>query len=109
MDEKTVFGKTIEVEGEIEGGDEELVVQGTIRGKITCQKDLTVDATGKVEAQVTTRNLAISGRVKGNVDASGKVELHDEGVMIGDIRSPRVILADGSKFKGHIQTLTDEE
>ncbi|MEQ1571971.1 MAG: polymer-forming cytoskeletal protein [Myxococcota bacterium] len=106
MEAKTVLGRTIEVDGEIEG-DEDLVIQGTVRGKVVSQKDLTVDRTGNVEAAVSTRNLAISGRVKGNVDASGRVELCAEGTMIGDIKSPRVVLADGSKFKGRIETAND--
>ncbi|MEQ1505304.1 MAG: polymer-forming cytoskeletal protein [Myxococcota bacterium] len=107
MEDKTVLGRTIEIEGEIEG-DEDLVVQGTVRGRITSKKDVKVEPTGNVEAVVTTRMLSISGRVKGNVDASARVELCTEGTMIGDIKSPRVVLADGSKFKGHIQTAEEE-
>lgn len=107
MGEKTVLGKTIEIEGEIES-DEDLVIQGTLRGKIVSKHDVTVDIGGNVEANITTRNLAISGRVKGNVDATARVELGKDGTMIGDVKAPRVILADGSKFKGNIQMGTDE-
>lgn len=106
-DDRTVLGPTIEIDGEIEG-DEDLVVQGTIRGKVVSRKDLKVDAGGNVEAVVSTRNLSITGRVKGNVHATGKVELCTEGTMIGDITAPRVVLADGSKFKGLIDTASEE-
>jgi cytoskeletal protein CcmA (bactofilin family) len=106
MDDKTILGPTLEIEGEIEG-DEDLVIQGKISGKIMSKKDLTVDGSGKVEASVTTKNLAVSGMLVGNVDASERVEVRKEGKMIGDIKAPRVIIADGAKFKGNIEMGVD--
>jgi cytoskeletal protein CcmA (bactofilin family) len=105
-DEKTVLGPTLEIEGEIEG-DEDLVIQGKIQGKIVSKKDLTVDNSGKVEATITTKNLAVSGMLVGNVVASERVEVRKEGKMIGDIKAPRVIIADGAKFKGNIEMGVD--
>jgi cytoskeletal protein CcmA (bactofilin family) len=103
---KTVLGPTLEIEGEIEGS-EDLVIQGKVHGKIVSRKNLTVDSSGKVEASVTTQNLAISGMLVGNVEASDKVEVLKEGKMIGDIKAPRVIIADGAKFKGNIEMGVD--
>lgn len=107
MEERTVLGRTIEIEGEIEG-DEDLVVQGVVRGLIRSKKDVTIDGTGDVEATIASRNLSISGKLKGNVDVSARVELCREGTMIGDIRAPRIVLADGSKFKGGIETVPSD-
>jgi cytoskeletal protein CcmA (bactofilin family) len=104
--DKTVLGPTLEIEGEIEG-DEDLVIQGRIQGKIMSKKDLTVDNSGKVEATITTKNLAVSGMLVGNVVASERVEVRKEGKMIGDIKAPRVIIADGAKFKGNIEMGVD--
>src|SRR6266852_1054991 len=47
-------------------------------------------------------NGKLSGAVVGNVDAAESVELTKEGRMIGDIRSPRVILVDGASLRGRI-------
>jgi cytoskeletal protein CcmA (bactofilin family) len=104
--EKTILGPTLEIEGEIEG-EEDLVIQGRIQGKIVSRKDLTVDNSGKVEASITTKNLAVSGTLVGNVTASERVEVRKEGKMIGDIKAPRVIIADGAKFKGNIEMGVD--
>lgn len=104
--DKTVLGPTLEIEGEIEG-EEDLVIQGKIQGKIVSRKDLTVDSSGKVEASITTKNLAVSGFLVGNVTASERVEVRREGKMIGDIKAPRVIIADGAKFKGNIEMGVD--
>jgi cytoskeletal protein CcmA (bactofilin family) len=104
--EKTILGPTLEIEGEIEG-DEDLVIQGRIHGKIMSRKDLTVDGTGKVEASINTKNLAVSGTLVGNVQATERVEVRKEGKMVGDIKAPRVVIADGAKFKGNIEMGVD--
>ena len=85
--EKTVLGPTVEIEGEIEG-EEDLVIQGRIQGKIISRKDLTVDGSGKVEASVTTKNLAVSGMLVGNVTASERVE--------AEISSSKALLVENS-------------
>ena len=105
-DQKTIMGPTLEIEGEIEG-DEDLVIQGKVTGKIVSRKDLTIDESGRVEATVSTKTLAVSGMVVGNVEASERVEVLKDGKMIGDIKAPRVIIADGAKFKGHIEMGVD--
>jgi cytoskeletal protein CcmA (bactofilin family) len=99
---QTVLGPTLEIEGEIEG-DEDLVIQGQVQGKIVSRKSLTVDDSGNVEAMVTTESMTVAGKLSGNVEASEKVEIRKDGKMIGDIKAPRVIIADGAKFKGNIE------
>jgi len=100
--EQTILGPTLEIEGEIEG-DEDLVIQGKVKGKIESKKGLTVDATGEVEAMVTTKSMSVSGALTGDVSASDSIEITKGGKVIGDLKSPRVIIADGAKFKGHIE------
>lgn len=102
----TVLGPTLEIEGEIEG-DENLVIQGSVQGKIISHKSLTVDNSGNVKAAVSTHSMIVSGRLSGNVDASEKVEIRKEGKMIGDIKAPRIVIADGAKFKGSIEMDVD--
>ena len=104
--ERTILGPTLEIEGEIEGS-EDLVIQGKVNGRIVSKKSLTIDQTGDVNATVTTEALAVSGRLNGNVEASDKVEIRREGTMIGDIKAPRVVIADGAKFKGRVEMGVD--
>ena len=105
--ERTVLGPTLEIDGEIEG-NEDLVIQGKVSGRIVSKKALTVDGAGEVTASVQTASLAVSGRLAGNVEASDRVEIRQEGTMIGDIKAPRVVIADGAKFKGRVEMGVDE-
>ena len=97
----TIIGSSIVIDGEI-NGEEDLVVQGTIKGKISLKENLQVDNSGVVEADIDTSTVTISGQVTGNIQAADRVELTPDGRMIGDIKAPRILIADGATFKGNI-------
>jgi len=96
-----VIGSSIVIDGEITG-DEDLVIQGTVKGKITLKESLFVEGSGVVEADIETRNVEVSGSVTGNINATDKVELRSDGRMVGDIKAPRILIADGATFKGNV-------
>jgi cytoskeletal protein CcmA (bactofilin family) len=97
----TVIGPDLVIDGEI-SGDESLVIQGKVKGRISLQEKVTVDVAGSVEADIDSRAVEISGRVTGNIDASERVELRGESRVVGDIRAPRILIADGATFKGSV-------
>lgn len=97
----TVIGSTIVIDGEI-SGDEDLVIQGTVKGRIALKEHLVVEQSGTVEADIQTQTVQISGQVTGNILASEKVELSSGGRMVGDIKAPRILIADGAIFKGNV-------
>ena len=97
----TVIGSSIVIDGEI-SGDEDLVIQGTVKGKISLRESLFVEGSGVVEADIETQNVEIAGRVTGNIQASDKVELKADCRVVGDVKAPRILIADGARFKGSI-------
>ncbi len=97
----TIIGSSIVIDGEI-SGDEDLVIQGTVKGKIQLKESLYVEESGVVEADIETQNVDISGQVTGNIIASDKVELKTQCRMTGDIKAPRILIADGATFKGNV-------
>lgn len=97
----TFIGSSIVVDGEI-SGEEDLVIQGTVKGKISLKESLYVEQSGVVEADIETQNVDISGQVTGNITASDKVELKTECRVTGDVKAPRILIADGASFKGNV-------
>jgi cytoskeletal protein CcmA (bactofilin family) len=97
----TVIGSSIVIDGEI-SGDEDLVIQGTVKGRISLKESLYVESSGVIEADIETANVEVSGQVTGNIAASDKVELKTDCKVVGDIRSPRILIADGAVFKGNV-------
>ncbi|MGH9310665.1 MAG: bactofilin family protein, partial [Vicinamibacterales bacterium] len=47
-------------------------------------------------------SVVILGEVTGNVTASEKVDIRDNGSVDGDIAAPRVAIAEGAHFRGSI-------
>jgi cytoskeletal protein CcmA (bactofilin family) len=97
----TVIGQGITVEGEI-ASDEPVVVAGTVRGKLTCDAAVSVEAGAVVEADIGATTLSVAGTVTGNVTASDRVDLLAGGRLVGDVRASRVTIADGATFKGNV-------
>lgn len=97
----TVIGSTIVIDGEITG-DEDLVVHGTVKGRVSLRENIIVEESGVVEANVETATITIHGTVTGDIAASERAELKSNCHVVGDIRAPRILIADGASFKGNV-------
>ncbi|MBN2695728.1 polymer-forming cytoskeletal protein [bacterium] len=102
----TIIGHTLVIDGEIVG-DESLTILGTVKGKIELNNTLLVEKEGNVEADMIVNKITINGSVTGNIHAHEKVEIQEAGQMVGDIKSPRIFIADGAVFKGQIDMDVD--
>jgi cytoskeletal protein CcmA (bactofilin family) len=97
----TIFEEGLTVEGEIES-EEEIVVHGTVRGRLATTDAVAVGAGGVVEAELVAASLSIAGRVTGNVAATERVDLQAGGRLTGDVKAARLTIADGASFKGNV-------
>src|ERR687898_963756 len=101
--EKTVnIGKSVVIKGEL-NGSEDLTIEGQVEGKIELRQNVpTIGPNGKIKAQLFAKSVIILGEVTGNVTATEKVDIRDNGSVDGDIASPRVAIAEGAHFRGSI-------
>jgi cytoskeletal protein CcmA (bactofilin family) len=97
----TVIGAGITIEGEITT-EEDVVVHGTIRGKLRAKEGVSVEAGGVVEADITGGPLAISGSVTGNITSTDRVDLQSGARVVGNVKAVRITIADGAQFKGNV-------
>ena len=96
------IGKSVVIKGELTGS-EDLTIEGQVEGKIELRQNiLTIGPNGRVKAQVFAKAVIILGEVTGNVTATEKVDIRDNGSVDGDIASPRVAIAEGAHFRGSI-------
>ena len=103
MERSTVnIGKSVVIKGEL-NGSEDLTIEGQVEGKIELRQNvLTIGPNGKIKAQVFAKAVIVLGEVTGNVTATEKVDIRDNGSVDGDIASPRVAIAEGAHFRGSI-------
>ena len=95
-------GKSVVVTGDL-SGNEDVFIEGQVDGKIELRHHvLTVGPNGKLKAQVFARQVVVLGEVVGNITASEKVTIRDDGAVDGDLVAPRVAIAEGAHFRGSI-------
>src|SRR5215203_887170 len=100
--DRATIGPSIFIKGDLTG-EEDLVIEGRVEGKVDLkQNNVTVGKDGRVRADVFGKVVIIEGEVDGNVFAREQAILRQSGAIRGNITAPRVILEDGSRFKGSI-------
>ena len=89
-------------QGELNGG-EDLTIEGQVDGKIELRQHvLTIGPNGKIKAQMVAKSVLVLGEVTGNITATDKVTIGENGSVDGDITAPRVTISEGAHFRGSI-------
>jgi cytoskeletal protein CcmA (bactofilin family) len=102
MENVVNIGQSVQIKGELTG-NEDLTIEGQVEGKIMVKDHaLTIGANGRITAEVQAKTVVVIGQVAGNITADDKVEIAPSGSVRGDIRAPRVAIADGARFKGSV-------
>src|SRR6476620_6979562 len=97
--EPCLIGSKIIIRGQI-SGNQDLVVEGRIEGRISLENRLTVEESGTIEADLEVVDASFKGAVKGDVTASRSAVLHPTARVLGNIRAPRLVIEDGARFSG---------
>ena len=94
-------GPELTFDGKLIGG-EDVVIDGHVMGEIDLGSSLRVGPKAHVEARVHARNVIVEGKLKGDISAEERVELVASAQVAGNIRSPRIIVAEGARFHGSV-------
>ena len=101
-DQSNIIGKGIVIRGSLSGGGD-LVIEGRVEGQISLKNHLTIETSGKVQADIRADELTINGEAAGNIDASSRVAINSSAKVNGDVKAPRVVIEDGAVFNGSIE------
>lgn len=95
------IGEKLSIKGEIVGeGDLELA--GRFEGVIRVNGRVVVGDRAEVDADITASTIVVGGKVRGNLSATGRVEILPQGVLTGNLKSGSFAAADGAMVKGEI-------
>lgn len=75
-------------------------IDGRLEGDVHANGTLEVGAQGVVIGRVHVGTLVNRGTVKGTVVASERVHLLASSVLVGDIHTPRLVIAEGARLQG---------
>ena len=97
------LGSSLRVKGDI-SGTEDLLIDGAVEGLIQLDgRKLTVGTTAKLTADINARDVVVYGYVKGNVHATGKIEIKKGGAVNGNLTTAQILIEDGADFRGSIE------
>ncbi len=101
----TLIGEKTELKGDITftGG---LRIDGKIKGNITAKEGgnstLVLSENATVVGNVTVPHVIINGKIKGNVRASGRIELQARAEITGDVYYRMIEMAMGAVINGNL-------
>jgi len=103
------IGKSVSIKGEL-SGDEDIYVDGQIDGSIQLKgNSLSIGPEGRVHANITARNVSVSGSLEGNLQISERTDMRKTAVVTGDVQTRRIAIEEGAYFKGKLEILTDSK
>ena len=105
----TIFGEETEFDGVLEFSDR-LVITGKFSGKILAPNgDLVIDKNAVcIVDSIDANSIVVSGNVKGNMNASDRIEICSGSSVDGNITTARLRIANNVDFKGQISMLENE-
>jgi len=106
-DKMTYIGDGTYLEGKLTS-KENLCIYGHFKGTIECHGRVVIGESGNIEADILADDIAISGKVVGNVTARNSLEITSTGIVKGDIETSRIIMENGSKFDGQCKMQLDK-
>ncbi|MGL4562873.1 MAG: bactofilin family protein [Brevinema sp.] len=78
-------------------------LDGQFDGELTVEEHLFISPVGRLKTDtVYTKTIAVAGIFIGNIEASQEVQLLSTGRVLGNIRSPKLLMEPGVVVQGQI-------
>lgn len=99
----TVIGKSVTIRGEV-SGEEDLYMDGVVEGAISLSGSrLTLGPNARVKADINAHDVVIYGVVEGDIRATGRIELRESAVLLGNIIAGRLSIEENASIKGKVE------
>jgi cytoskeletal protein CcmA (bactofilin family) len=98
----------VEVEGKMKVTSGLIRVNAHFKGEINCEGTVVVHDQGEVDGETRARIISVTGKIKGKIHASERLEIKEHGVVLGDIFTPCLLVDPGGFFDGQCHMPTPE-
>jgi cytoskeletal protein CcmA (bactofilin family) len=106
----TLIGAETRIDGDVafSGGFHlDGYINGNVSGEPGAQTTLVVSEQGGIEGSVVATNVLLNGIVKGDIDASGRVELGEKARVLGNVQYAVIETAVGAQINGKLMHRAD--
>jgi len=84
-------------------------LDGKFSGEIFSPGILVIGESAVINADVNVNTLILSGKLTGNIEAKGRVEIHAPGKVCGNVSTPVLVIDEGVIFEGSCTMKQAEE
>jgi len=104
--EEEVKEKILDVDASMQGSlafkdPVNLRINGKFEGKLDTKGNLTIGEHAVVNADINGEYVVIAGKVNGDINAQRSIRIVSPGCVIGDIKTPALIIEEGSILEGN--------
>jgi cytoskeletal protein CcmA (bactofilin family) len=104
----TTLGRETEFSGTMRFRDS-LKIDGSFSGEIVSAGFLYVEHGASITANIHVGSVVVGGTVKGNIEATEKLEMLATGKVFGNIRTAKLKIADGVVFEGKCEMIKNPQ
>ena len=105
---ENVLGPTTSFQGHLKA-EGNIRIDGYFDGSIETTGNVIIGEAAKVVADITAENIQVWGAIKGNVNASGRLEILPSGRVWGDIKVTSLLIDEGGLFRGKSIMVGDDQ
>ena len=96
---ESVIATGLTFEGKIDGSGH-VRISDKFKGDVHVDGTLTVEAGAHLAGSVRAASVVVAGEIEGNIEGAQRVELHQSGIVNGDITAGSLTVADGARMRG---------
>jgi cytoskeletal protein CcmA (bactofilin family) len=104
----TTLGRETEFNGIMRFKDS-LKIDGNFTGEIVSAGFLYIEQGATITANIRVGSVVVGGTVKGNIEATEKLEMLSTGKVYGNIRTGKLKIADGVVFEGKCEMIKNPQ
>ena len=105
---ENVLGPSASFEGQLKA-DGNVRIDGHFEGAVETSGNVIIGEKAKVTADIKAGNVQVWGAVKGNITATGRLEILPSGRVWGDIRVTSMLIDEGGMFRGNSVLIGDQD
>ncbi len=95
----TIIGTNVKLIGTLQDSSD-IVIHGRIEGEVISSQSINIAETAYVKGPISGELVTISGKVRGSITATGKLEIQPSGKVFGSITSKDLSIKSGAIFVG---------
>ena len=99
---ESVIASGLTFEGKIDGSGH-VRISGRFKGDVQVDGSLTVESGAHLAGSVRAGSVVVAGEIEGNIEGAQRVELHQSGIVNGDISAGSLTVADGARMRGRAE------